>query len=72
MVEENMVQGFRLKKVEETRNYFIKNIDQNEMMSKKHKKACTTLNYIENFPILAFADTGCIQFLLLLLCLLFL
>ena len=30
------------------------------MMSRKHKKACKTLNYIENFLILASAITGCI------------
>ena len=29
-------------------------------MSKKHKKVCSTLNYIEHFPILASAITGCI------------
>ena len=27
-------------------------------MSKKHKKGCTTLNYIENFCILASTVTG--------------
>ena len=30
-------------------------------MSKKHKKVCTTLNYIEYFLILASAITGCIS-----------
>ena len=30
-------------------------------MSKKHKKVCTTLNYIEHFLILASAITGCIS-----------
>ena len=30
-------------------------------MSKKHKKVCTTLNYIENFLILAPTITGCIS-----------
>ena len=29
-------------------------------MSKKHKKVCTTLNYIEHFLILASTITGCI------------
>ena len=28
-------------------------------MSKKHKKVCTTLNYIEHFVILASKTTGC-------------
>ena len=30
-------------------------------MSKKHKKVCTTLNYIEHFFILASAVTGCVS-----------
>ena len=30
-------------------------------MSKKHKKVCTTLNYIAHFLILAFTVTGCIS-----------
>ena len=38
MAEENICQEFRFKNIEETRNYFIKEIDQNELMSNKHKK----------------------------------
>ena len=30
-------------------------------MSRKHKKVCTTLNYIEHFLILASTITGCIS-----------
>ena len=30
-------------------------------MSIKHKKVCSTLNYIEEFPVLASATTGCIS-----------
>ena len=45
MVEENLSQKFRLKNKDETRNYFVKKIEQNEMMSKKHKKVSTILNY---------------------------
>ena len=33
MVKENLRQEFRLKKMEETRSYFIKNVYQNELMS---------------------------------------
>ena len=47
MAEEDISQKFRLKNIEETRNYFIKEIHQNELMSKTHKKVCTTLNYIK-------------------------
>ena len=61
MVEENITQEFRLKNIDETRNYFFEEIEQNELMSKKHKKVCTTLNYIEHFLILTSRITGCIS-----------
>ena len=48
MTEENTSQEFRLKNVGETRNYFIEEINQNELMSKKNKKVCLVLNYIEH------------------------
>ena len=38
MVEENISQEFRFKNIDETRNYFLEEIKQNELMSKKHKK----------------------------------
>ena len=49
MVEENISQEFRLKNKDETRNYFLEQIKQNELMSKKDKKVSTTLNYINTF-----------------------
>ena len=58
MAEENVDQEFRLKNIDETRNYLIEEINRNELMSKKHKKVCTTLNYIEDFLILASTITG--------------
>ena len=61
MVEENISQEFRLKNIDETRNYFVEEIEQNELMSRKLKKVCTTLNYIEHFLILASTITGCIS-----------
>ena len=44
MFEENVSQEFRLKNIDETRNYFLEKIEQNQLMSKKHKKICKTLN----------------------------
>ena len=38
-----MSQEFRFKNIYETRNYFLEEIKQNELMSKKHKKVCKTL-----------------------------
>ena len=57
----NMTQEFILNKIHETRNYFLEEIEQNELMSKKHEKVCTTLNYIEHLLMLASPITGCIS-----------
>ena len=51
-------QGFRLNTIDETRNVFLEEIKQNELMSKKHKNVCTILNYIEHFLILPSTMTG--------------
>ena len=56
-----MSEEFRLKNIDEIRNSFLPEIEQNKWMSRKHKKICTTLNYILDV----------FQFLLLLLCLIF-
>ena len=61
MAVENISQEFRLKNIDERKNYLIEQINQNEMMSKMHKKICTTLNYIKYFLILASAITGCVS-----------
>ena len=46
MVEETVSQEFRLKNIDEERNYLIEEIKQNELLNKNHKKVCLTLNYI--------------------------
>ena len=43
MVEENIIREFRLKHTDKTRNYFLEEINQNELMSKKHQKICTII-----------------------------
>ena len=44
------------KTIDETRNYFVKEINQNELMSRKHKKFCRVLNYIDHL-LLLISDT---------------
>ena len=56
-----MSQECRLNNVNETRNYFLEEINQNELMSREHKKVCATLKYIEDVFILASTITGCIS-----------
>ena len=57
----NISQEFRLKNIDETKNYFLEEMKQNELMSRKPKKVCAILNYIEHFLILASGITGCIS-----------
>ena len=38
-----MSEEFRLKKIEKIKNYFIKEIAPNQLISKKHKKVSTIL-----------------------------
>ena len=54
-------QESKLKNMDETRDYLIGEINQDELMSKKHKKICTTLNYIEHCLVLASTITGCVS-----------
>ena len=50
---------FRLtKRIDEIRNYLIKEINQNKLMSKKHKKSCRVLNYINHLLIAISTITG--------------
>ena len=46
---------------EDTINYFLEEIKQKELMSRKHKKVCKTLNHIEQFLIFASTITRCIS-----------
>ena len=55
MAEDNISQIFSMKKIKETRNFFIRETELNELMSKKHKGAYTTLNSIEHIFVLASA-----------------
>ena len=38
MAEENISQEFRLENIDETRNYFLEEVKQNELMSKSTKR----------------------------------
>ena len=66
MFEENISREFRLKSINEARNYFLKEIEQHELVSKKHKKIILNMFL---FSLLQLLDV--FQFLLFLLCLVF-
>ena len=61
MSKENISQEFRLKEIDETRNYFIGEMKQNELIRKKHKKICKILNFNEHLLTLASTITGCVS-----------
>ena len=44
---------FRFKEIDKTRNYFIEEIKQNKLISKKHKRICKILKYISHLLTLA-------------------
>ena len=47
-----------MKNIGGTRNFFLKEIEQNDLASKKLKKVFTVLNYVEHFLISACTITG--------------
>ena len=67
MSDKNIGQKFRLKNIDKTKNYFIKEINQIELISKKHKSVFRDLNYIEHLLILVSTVLDAFPFLLLLL-----
>ena len=60
MTKENISQESRLENIDETRNYFLEEVKQNELMSRNQKKVCTNLNYIEHFNLDS-TITGCVS-----------
>ena len=60
MGEVNINQEFRLENIDKTRNCLIEEINQIDLMRKKHKNVCTVSNYIEHLLTFAFAVTGCV------------
>ena len=59
MAEENISQEFGSKEIDKTRTYFIEEIKQNYLLSKKHKKVCKILNYTEHLLNLVFNFCSC-------------
>ena len=57
---------FRLRKIDETRNYFLDEIKHNDLMCEKHKKTRKYLNYLEHLLILVLKLLAAFQFLHLL------
>ena len=43
------------------RNCLVEEMNQNKLMSKKHKKFCRVLNYIDHLRIVISTITGCVS-----------
>ena len=51
--------SIRLKNIDGTKSYWIEEINQNELISKKYEKVYRLLSYIEHLLILISTLTGC-------------
>ena len=60
MPEKNLNQDLDCK-IDETRNHLNEEINQNELMSKKHKNVYRVLNYSEHLLVLISTVTGCVS-----------
>ena len=61
MTKKNMRQKLRKKNIDKRRNCLSEKINQNDLMSKKHKNVYTALNYTEHQLSLIFTVRGCIS-----------
>ena len=52
---------FRLRKIDETRNYILDEIKHNDLMNEKYKKTCKYLNYVQNLLILSLTVASCVS-----------
>ena len=52
---------FRLRKIDETKNYLLDEINHNNVMSEKNKKTCKYLNFVELLVILDSTVIGCLE-----------
>ena len=51
MTEGNISQEFLLTNIDEAKNYFIEEVNQNELMNKKNKRLCMAFNHIEHLIV---------------------
>ena len=58
MLAENTGLKFRLRKIDESRNYLFEKVKHNYLVRKKCKKICKVLNEIEQAPISVSCITG--------------
>ena len=63
MAKESVSLDFIFRKINGAKNYPLEEIQNNDLMSKKHKKEFRTLNYFEQFLVFVSAVIGCVSIL---------
>ena len=53
---------FRIRKIDETRNYLLDEIKRNDLMCEKYKKTCKYLNYVKHLLVLVSTAIVCVSF----------
>ena len=53
--------GFRLRNIDQRRNYLLDEIKHNDLKSKKYKKTCKYLSCVEKLLILSSIIAGCLS-----------
>ena len=61
MSEKSISQEFRSKNIDKTKNYFLLEIKENELIRKKHRKIRQVLNYIDHLLVVISTITGCVS-----------
>ena len=61
MSEKSISQEFRLKNIDKTKNYFLLEIKENELIRKKHRKVRQVLNYTDHLLVVISTITGCVS-----------
>ena len=62
IAKENLSLDFvTVKKIDETRSYFLAEIKHNDLMSEKYKKVCIFLNYFEHFLVFVSVVSDCVS-----------
>ena len=61
MPQEKIDKEFRLKKIDEIRNYLIEETNRDELISTNHKKICIVLNYSSYFFVVTYTIAGCVS-----------
>ena len=62
MAEEASLE-FTLKRITETRNHLLEEINHNDLMSEEYKQVCKYLNHVEHLLILVLTVSGCVSVL---------